>query len=340
MSWYEKHGPDQDIVISTRVRLARNVSGYAFPHLLDARKTGLLIEHIIEKVKLLDPVSFHVLRQDDLNDLDKQALAERHMINPQLIKTRKEKAILINQEEDLSLLLMDEDHIRIQSLRAGFQPDTAFDQAKKLAIALESVLDIAHDQEFGYLTSCPTNVGTGLRVSALLHVPGLNHQGNLKIIIDSLRRSGYTVRGYYGEGSQDQEQMIQISNQITLGQTDQSIVNKFKTMLNLLINEERKARRAWFDQDGLYLKDQICRADAILKNACLLDYKEAFHCLSLLRLGRALNFDGFPDYPEILKLSYLIGVASIQKLNGKMMNSRERDSYRAELIKTQFSDKK
>lgn len=336
MSWYEKHGPDQDVVISTRVRLARNIKGHLCPHLLDKTKTNQVIQEIVDGVEKIDPKSFRLVELESLNLTDKQTLAERHLISPQIINAKNNKALLINEEEDLSVLILDEDHLRIQAISAGFEPLETFDRANKLAVALESVLDIAYDQEFGYLTACPTNVGTGLRVSALLHVPGLEHSRQLKYIIESLRRSGFTVRGYYGEGSAEQGQMIQVSNQITLGETDQDLVNKFIRMLSVFIKQERQAREKWYSEDPIRLKDRIFRAKAILSEACLIGSEEAFNCLSYLRLGRALGFDDFPDYPEILTLIYLIGRGSIQKRSGKTLAGEKRDEARANLIKKHF----
>lgn len=340
MGWYEKHGPNQDIVVSTRVRLARNLTNYNFPHLLNSEETEKVIDKVVESIEKIDPKSFRLIKSKDITNTDKRTLAERHLISPQLLKTKQDKALLINDDEDLSIVILDEDHLRIQAINAGFQPKETFDQAKKLAIALESVLNIAYDKEFGYLTACPTNVGTGLRVSALLHVPGLSNLGQLKYIIDSLRRSGCTVRGYYGEGSSDQGKMIQISNQITLGQSDSDLVRKFESLLNIFINQEREARKKWYQQDTLHLEDKIFRSKAILENAYLIGYEEAFNRLSDLRLGRALDFENFPDYPQILSLMYVIGVASLQKRQGRILNSKERDEVRAELIKNNLLNKK
>lgn len=333
MSWYDQHGPDQDVIISTRVRLARNIKGHAFPHLLKGQERKDLIREIASKVQQLDPVSFHLVQRDDLTDIDRLSLAEHHVINPQLLKSGQDHGLMINDQEDLSILLLDEDHLRVQAMAAGFRPNDVFDRAKKLATALESVLDIAQDRNFGYLTACPTNVGTGLRISAMFHAVGLNQLGQLSYLIDSLRRSGYTVRGYYGEGSRDQGQMIQVSNQITLGQSDLNIVRKFAALTQVVIDKERKARQVWYKQAGLQLKDKIYRSKAILENAYLIGQGEAISCLSDLRLGRALGFEGFPDYPDILALSYLAGVGSIQKQKGKILQAEERDEARAELIK-------
>lgn len=333
MSWYEKHGPDQDIVISTRVRLARNLTNYSYPHLLNTKETEKIINNIVEGVQKIDPKSFLLIKSQEISDVEIRTLAERHIISPQLLKTKQNNAVLINEDEDLSVVILDEDHLRIQAMKAGFQPQKAFDKAKKLAIALESVLDIAYDKEFGYLTACPTNVGTGLRVSVLLHVPGLNNLGQLKFIIDSLRRSGCTVRGYYGEGSSDQGQMIQVSNQITLGQTDLDLVKKFESIIKILVKQEREARQKWYETDTLRLEDKIYRSKAILENAYLIGHEEAFNRLSVLRLGTALGFKNFPDYPEIQMLMYMVGVGSLQKREGKSLNEKERDKARAELIK-------
>lgn len=338
MSWYKEHGPDQDVVISTRVRFARNIKNYKFPHLLNGEETSELINIIVGAVQKLDPMSFHLVELNSLNLTDKQSLAERHLISPQLINSQQNKCLLINQDEYLSVLILDEDHLRIQAINAGFNPDQAFQQAKNLAVALESVLDIVYDQEFGYLTACPTNVGTGLRISALLHVPGLEHLNQLKYMIESLRRSGFTVRGYYGEGSSEQGQMLQISNQITLGKTDQDIVNQFKTILSVFIKQEREARKHWYENEQIKLQDKIHRSKAILSNAYLIGHEEAFNCLSDVRLGRALDFAGFPDYTDILSLIYVIGVGSIQKKEGQILNGEQRDIARAKLLKKYFTD--
>ncbi|NLZ71120.1 MAG: ATP--guanido phosphotransferase [Clostridiaceae bacterium] len=339
MSWYSQHGPDQDIVISTRVRLARNIVGFPFPHLLNEEQSEKLINMINDSVNTIDPNSFHLIRFNNISEIDKLAFTERHIISPQLLKNCSEKALIINSDEDLSIVISDEDHMRIQGICAGFEPDKCFDKTKKLAVALEGILNIAYDQEFGYLTACPTNVGTGLRISALLHVPGLYRLDQLKYLIDSIRRSGYTVRGYFGEGSSEKGQMIQISNQITLGQSDTTLIEKFKSMLQMFIEKERKARKIWYQERTIQLEDKIYRSEAILKNALLISYDETFEHLSNLRLGKSLELEDFPDYPEILTLSYLVGVGSIQKLEGEKLNGAQRDEVRAKLIKNTLINK-
>ncbi|NLJ94871.1 MAG: ATP--guanido phosphotransferase [Clostridiaceae bacterium] len=339
MSWYSEHGPDQDIVISTRVRLARNIADFPFPHLLDSEKSNELIDLIEENVNKIVPNFFRTLHFQDLSEIDKLALTERHIVSPQLLQDKSEKALLINDDEDQSIVICDEDHMRIQGLYPGFKPDETFDKTHKLAVALESILNVACDNEFGYLTACPTNVGTGLRISALLHVPGLHRLDQLKYIIDSIRRSGYTVRGYYGEGSTEKGQMVQVSNQITLGQSDENLIEKFNTLLNSFIKKEREARKIWYQQRKIQLEDKIYRSQGILQSASLISYDEAFEHLSNLRLGRALDFDNFPDYPDILTLSYLVGVGSIQKLEGKVLSGTERDAARAAFIKKSLANK-
>ncbi len=332
MHWYEQHGPNQDIVISTRVRLARNMTDFPFPHLLNEKQKDEVITKIVEAVKTIDPVSFHTLRLEELPNIGKMTLTERHLINPQALKNNQDIAIMVNQDENLSLVILDEDHIRIQAIQAGLQTEKAFKEANRLAVALQSVLNIAFDREFGFLTSCPTNVGTGLRISTILHVPGLTRLGQIKSLVDSLRRSGYTVRGYYGEGSEEQGQMIQVSNQVTLGQTDQLLLKKFEKLMSLLIEQERFARKTWYEREKLPLENTIYRSKAILENAILIDHQEAFKRLSDLRLGKALGFSDMPDYPELLSLSYLIGTGSIQHLSGGVLNSMQRDERRAKLI--------
>lgn len=332
MHWYEEHGPSQDVIISTRVRLARNITEFPFPHLLKEQEKDQIIQKIIEAVKKIDPVSFRILRLKELSDIEKNTLTERHLINPQLVRGNEDISILVNEEENLSQIILDEDHIRIQSIQPGLQTQKAFERANQLAIALESVLQIAKDKEFGYLTSCPTNVGTGLRISSILHVPGLTRLGQIQALLDSLRRSGYTVRGYYGEGSEEQGQMIQVSNQVTLGQSDQILIKKFEKLMNLLIEQERFARKTWYEREKLTVEDMIYRSKAILENAKLISHKEAFRRLSDLRLGKALGISEMPDYPELLGLTYIIGIGSIQKLTGEALDSAKRDEKRAKLI--------
>lgn len=340
--WMEGSGPHADIVISSRIRLARNLKGIPFPQLLGeqqlmevAAKIRKAIEspHVAKQLGNLEYISL-----DALTPLDRQILVEKHLISPQLAEGGGAKAVVLGNEEAISIMVNEEDHLRIQCILPALQLHEAWRIANTVDDALEHELDFAFAERCGYLTSCPTNVGTGLRASVMLHLPGLVLTKQAGKILAALSKVGLTVRGLYGEGSEAVGNLFQVSNQITLGQPEEEIISNLSSVSKQLIEQELAAREALLNEWGLQLEDRVGRAFGTLTNARILSSEEAIGLLSELRLGLDLRLIKGIDPRIINQLMVIIQPASLQKIYGTAMPPQERDVKRAELISTKLRE--
>jgi protein arginine kinase len=336
MTWYLDQGPESDVIISSRVRLARNLARYPFPHRMDSQQARLAADEVVQAFYLGDEERRrHYLMVDleTLSDEDIQALAEKRLISDDLARHGLQHRALISRDESISIMINEEDHIRIQSMQAGLNLETAYEAAAQTAMILEQSLSLAYSERYGFLTACPTNTGTGMRASVMAHLPGLVMAGRIKAAIDSLAKLGFAVRGHQGEHSKSQGNLFQISNQLTLGISEDDLINDLKRMLQQLIEQERKARHELYRLQPLALEDRIMRARGILGHARLITTEEAAALLSDLRLGLSLGL--LPDLSErdINRILAAIGPASIQKARGSVLAAEERDSARAAVIR-------
>ena len=220
MTWYIDQGPDSDVIISSRVRLARNLTMYPFPHKMDAsqaKQAGEEIESAFFGDNQILRKQYLALDLDSLTDEDRMSLAEKHLISDKLAKGGSGHRLIISRDESLSIMINEEDHIRIQSMSAGLALENAYQSAAEISLLMENKLALAYNEKYGFLTACPTNTGTGMRASVMAHLPGMSMAGGLKNIVESLSKLGFAVRGYFGEGSKSQGHLYQISNQLTLG---------------------------------------------------------------------------------------------------------------------------
>ena len=231
-SWMNEGGPSSDIVLSTRIRLARNLREYTFPPLLKKEEAAEMFEMLENKLENLMPdIPFEYLRMSEMQPLEKRVLVEKHLISPNLAQSAASGACLLSEDEKISIMINEEDHLRIQCIVSGFQLNEALVMANRIDDLLESQVDYAFDERFGYLTSCPTNAGTGLRASVMVHLPGLVLTKQINRIIPAINQLGLVVRGIYGEGSAALGNIFQISNQITLGKSEEEIVELLKANL-------------------------------------------------------------------------------------------------------------
>ena len=340
MSWYIDEGPDSDVIISSRVRLARNLEKIPFPHRLSREAAHDVATQITQA--FVDPdqkagTEYLVLDLDDLNQEDQMALVEKRLISEDLIQKNYWHRVLISRDEAISIMINEEDHIRIQSMQAGLNLEAAYAGALKPALALERCLPVAYDQNYGFLTACPTNTGTGMRSSVMAHLPGLTIAGAMRPVAESLSKMGFVVRGIYGEHSKSQGNLYQISNQLTLGMREEDLISDLKQMLQQLIEQERNNRTLLYDQKPAVIENKVMRAYGLLKHARLMPTEEALILLSDLRLGQALGLISQVSRRKINQIQAAIGPASVQKMAGRLMNPEERDEARASIIRDLLS---
>ncbi len=331
--WMEGRGPEAEIVISSRVRLARNVEDYPFPYLATDKQAAEIMELVSGSLPVGEG-EFTLIKVSDLSSLDRQVLVEKHLISPLLVKESRSSAVLLREEEGISIMINEEDHLRIQCLFSGLQLDKAWDMANKYDNKLEKKVNYAFHDEWGYLTSCPTNVGTGLRASVMVHLPALVLSNQINRILSAISQVGLAVRGFYGEGTEITGNLIQISNQITLGQSETEILQNLYGVTRQIIEQEQRARQKLLNENREQLADRSCRAYGILTNARLVSSEEAMGLLSDLRLGADLRLiENPPSYRVLNEMLVLSRPASLQKMTGKKLSAGDRDAARARFLR-------
>jgi protein arginine kinase len=333
-AWLGGAAVEPDIVLSSRVRLARNVRGWTFPHATGADRLCELRDEVLEVVvgdRLL--ASAQVLLMEDLDDLDLGLLRERHLISADLARTVLGRGLTVTGDETCALMVNEEDHLRIQAFAPGLDPSGCLGRASQVARSLEDGLGFVVDDRLGYLTACPTNVGTGMRASALMHLPALVLTGDLERVLNSLRRLDFAVRGTYGEGSGAMGALFQISNSVTLGRSEGAIVEDLLVHAGKVVECERQARLALFERDRVRLEDRVWRSRGLLAHARLLSTGEALAALSDLRLGLSLKILPAMDAGQLNALQLEIQGAHLQVRSGGPLEAPERDELRATLIR-------
>lgn len=325
MIWYKENNPD--IVISTRVRLARNLDGVPFPDTL-GDKTGA-----IKKIKDAVFNSNSTLSSDfkeigSLSEDEKRKLSEMHLISPEMI-VKKDCDCLINKDETMSIMIMEEDHIRQQVILGGYKLDEAYELCDKVDDVLSESLNFAFDEKLGYLTACPTNIGTGMRASVMLHLPALVMTGNINRVVSLADNVSIAVRGYYGEGSSSDGSFFQISNKITTGASEKEIIERVKNVTEQIISLEKQSREALVKNNENELSDKVYRSYGILKYSRKISSKEAISLLSDVLLGRNLGI-----IKETGKISVMECIVGASPANiGMNYTPIERDVRRAEFLR-------
>lgn len=332
--WYEKSGNCGDVVCSTRVRLARNLKQFPFP----AKATDPQREAVEQKVRdaLLSGNSilskeFRFVPLENASEEEAVSLVERHIVSPEFISDRRGKAVLISDDESISIMVNEEDHLRIQVLREGFSLKEAAETADRIDTLLSETLDFAYDPEFGYLTQCPTNLGTGMRASVMLHLPALTENGAMPRIASNLSKLGLTLRGIYGEGSKSVGGLYQLSNQITLGLSENEAIENLRSITVQLMEEERKAR-SQMAQDVAW-QDKIDRAAGILKTARVLSSSECMELLSYVRFGISVGILQGVTTEELNGLMVNVQPGTLMAKAGKPLDQNQRDVLRATKVR-------
>jgi protein arginine kinase len=338
--WMKAEGPDSDIVISSRVRIARNLQSYPFPMLSTNPQSNEVLEKVsvvLDSEDFRSISNFSLLTLDELDELQKRVLVEKHLISPALANESRNGAVMLNDNESISIMVNEEDHLRIQCLRAGFQIKETWDLASRIDDIFESHLNYAFDEKRGFLTSCPTNVGTGIRASVMIHLPALVVTQQINRILSAITQVGLTVRGLYGEGSEASGNLFQISNQITLGQSEQEIIDNLYGVVRQIIEHEREAREKMRAETKAKLIDRVSRSFGIMSYAAIMDSKEAAQRLSDVRLGIDMGIIKNVPIQVMNELLVMTQPGFLQQYAGEKLAAEERDVRRAQLIREKLA---
>lgn len=334
--WMRENGPDNDIVLSSRIRLARNFANTPFPTIAEAKELNKIhdfFKQVYQHQSFRHYENLQFISISELSDIEKRVLVEKHLISPHLAQHDQSAGALISKNEQVSVMINEEDHIRIQLYYPGFQVSKALEEAFLFDDWLEEKIDYAYDQSRGYLTSCPTNVGTGMRASVMIHLPALVMTKQINRMIPVINQFGFVVRGIYGEGSGVIGNTFQISNQITLGKSEADIVEDLKSVVNQLIEQERRSRQWLFEQSTITLENKIYRSYGVLKYSRIIESKEAATCLSDVRLGIDLGLIKNVSRNVLNELMVLTQPGFLQHYAQKVLTPDERDILRASLIR-------
>ena len=329
-SWYTTHAPEDDIAVSTRIRLARNLSGLPFPARMtpeQRKELNLKVKNAVLQSNTPFAKSLKYIDMADVPQTEIAAMVERHIISPEFAEENADRAIIISADESISIMIGEEDHVRIQVILGGLQLEKAYDTAEQLDSLLYNELHFAFDRSLGFLTECPTNLGTGLRASVMLHLPVTESNGEISSIAETVGKIGFTVRGMYGEGSKASASMYQVSNQITLGISEKNAIDNLKIITAQLIDKERKARNSL---NKIKLEDMCFRALGTLQNCRVLSSKEMMDLLSRIKLGISMGI----IKKDVLPINLFIeGQPNMLMKKYGQLEPEERDIYRAAFMR-------
>ncbi|MCS1352483.1 protein arginine kinase [Mechercharimyces sp. CAU 1602] len=339
--WMRGKGPKSDIVISSRVRIARNLQDYPFPLLATGEQAEEVLSHIEQTIKEAEedaPFDHpEVIRMEQLSELEKRVLVEKHLISPHLAEESSHGGVVLSGDESVSMMVNEEDHLRIQCLFPGFQLDQAWEIADRIDNWFEKRVTYAFHEKSGYLTSCPTNVGTGVRISVMLHLPALALTQQLPRLLQAANQVGLAVRGIYGEGSEALGNLYQVSNQVTLGHTEAEIIEKLQGVVNQMIEQEQRARKRLLEARAIQLEDRVYRSYGLLQHARVMDSKEAMQRLSDIRLGIDLGLISHLQGTIMNELMVMTQPGFLQQHAGEALDPEERDVRRAMIIRERLS---
>jgi protein arginine kinase len=331
-------GADTGIVVSSRIRLARNLKGAAFPGWAgeeECERVWQQLRPVLSGLKTLVPA--FAFGMGELEEFERMILFERHLISGEMAQRGRGSGLVASRDETISVMVNEEDHLRLQSMTPGLALQQIWQRMNTLDDEIEAQVRYAFSPRLGYLTACPTNVGTGLRASVMLHLPGLALMDELNPVAKGLTKIGLAVRGLWGEGTEATGNMFQISNQITLGDREENIVHTIEQIVLELVNHEKNARARLLEKREIVVRDHVGRALGILSHAHLLSSKEALDLLSGLRLGIDLGILRGVDRPAVDRLLLLSQPAHLQQREGKLLKPRDRDRVRADLVRTQLA---
>lgn len=334
--WYYAEGPEGDVVISTRIRLARNLRQYPFPASMSEEQRRDVCDAAKEAVqtRCANAGKFDYLDMTQVPQWRAVSMVERHIISPNFANGQTGSALFLTQDESVSVMVNEEDHIRLQVMRPGLMLDDAYALADMLDTALDEQLHFAFDDRLGYLTQCPTNLGTGMRASLMLHLPALEEKGVLNQLAQTVSKLGLTIRGMYGEGSQSKGAIYQLSNQVTLGISEKAAMDNLKGIAEQIIREERQARTSL--SQNIRFQDRVWRSVGILSHARTLTTEEGMNLLSNVLMGRATGLLTQPAIEDIHALMNDTQPATLMVTAGEELDAEKRDIARANMVRKLF----
>lgn len=333
-TWLSGEGPESDIVISSRIRLARNVTGFPFVNKMEDQAKKDFVSYFLQRISpIIKAYNLQWIDITELSGVDLKLLLERHLISKEIIQGKGSRGLLVNSAESISVMINEEDHLRIQYLASGLQLNKVWQDIDSVDDKIDAAVPYSFSPELGYLTSCPTNIGTGIRISVMLHLPGLSITNQIKKVFQAVSKIGLTVRGLFGEGTEGVGDFFQISNQVTLGISEMDIISKVGGVIPKIISYERLARERLLQESRVLFEDRIWRAYGILKYTHSLCSEESLTLLSLLRLGINIQILKDITIQTINKLFLMCQPSHLQKKENREMESSERDIVRAAYLR-------
>lgn len=323
------------IVLTSRIRLARNLKNYKFPLKMTEEESNKVVEEVKNAVDRQN-LNYNLTYMRDLSDVEKSVMVEKHLISPALAEKKETGAFLLSEDEKVSIMLNEEDHIRIQTLGTGMSLKECWELSNKIDDVLEGEVDYAFDRELGYVTACPTNIGTGMRASVMVHLPALSITNQIEKLLIGISQLGVAVRGVYGEGTKSMGHLYQISNQGTLGASEETLIDKISQIVAQIVEKEERMR-AHLKKNNLYeIEDDCYRAYGLLTNARRMPTEEAMKLLSLLKLGKEMEIIDKAKDKDIYRLMVKIQPNNILSSTDTELTVKERDKMRSEIIRNEL----
>ena len=339
--WLRGSGPESDIVISSRIRLARNLADYPFISRASDQDRAEIEKALRQcALGLKESEDIFYVDVDGLAGLDRQFLVERQLISREHAESRGARGVVIDRKEKFSVMVNEEDHLRMQVMQSGLDLQTAWERINHIDDFIEKHVNYAYHERLGYLTACPTNVGTGMRVSVMMHLPALVITRQIDKVFRSLQKISLAVRGLYGEGSQAMGDFYQISNQITLGRSEGELIKQVGDIVPVIIDYERQARTFLIKESHENLHDRVSRAYGILRTAQTISSEETMHLLSSVRMGVNLGLISDLEIPTINSLFIHTQPAHLQKIRGVELDTADRNIERARYLRRHLNHDK
>ncbi len=323
-----------NIVVTSRIRLARNLKNYKFPVKITSEEAEKVVQEVDNAIKRIN-LNYELTYMKDLNSTEKSALVENHLISPALAE-KERAAFLLSQDKKVSIMLNEEDHIRIQTLSPGLSLKECWDLSNKIDDVIEESVDYAFDTELGYVTSCPTNMGTGMRASVMVHLPALSITNQIEKLLYGVSQLGVAVRGVYGEGTKSIGHLYQISNQGTLGAGEETLIEKITQIVNQIIEKEVRLREHLKKNNYDEIEDEVYRAYGLLTNARRMTAEESMKLLSILKLGKEMDIIELSRDMDVYRLMTMVQPSNIALKAGSGLSPKERDKYRADILRNEI----
>lgn len=339
LKWYEQIAADSDVVISSRVRLARNLETYPFAEKITEAQAVKLVDEVKQIAGSLNERTnrkFYACSISTLSEIDKTAMVERHIVSPLLAEKKQTTGLILSEDETVSIMINEEDHLRIQAIVGGFNIEQAYEEADKIDDIAYEKLHFAYDEKYGYLTSCPTNAGTGMRASCMVFLPALSSARMIQKLLEEVGKYGVTIRGIYGEGTKSLGSIYQISNQKTMGISESEIIENLKRIVMQVVKQERKRREYMLSVNADEIEDQVFRSYGVLRYARQISSDDAMALLSQLKFGVDCGLIKFDRVFNIHKLMMGVQPGCLQWTLGKNVGSATRDQSRAEYIRKEL----